>query len=162
MSDGDSAVQQPQQSQEQQVLQLRKIYLKDLSLETPLSPGIFSQEWKPEFNLQINTASTATDEDTHEVVLTLTISAKQEGQTGFLIEIQQAGLFLLKGFSREQLKPILGVFCPNTLFPYARESIDSLLVKSGFAPLQLNPINFDALYQQHLKAQQEQSSAAQH
>ena len=150
------------QNQPQQQLELKKIYLKDVSLETPHSPQIFTEQWKPDFNIQINSNAKAIADDTHEIVLTLTVTAKQGEQTGYLIEIQQAGIFSLKGFQREQLGPILGAFCPNMLFPYAREAIDSLLVKGGFPPLHLNPINFDAIYQQHRQAQQEKQTASQH
>ena len=137
-------------------LELQKVYLKDVSLETPNSPEIFTGQWKPEFSLQINTDSNRLADDVYEVILTLTATAKQGEKTGFLIEIQQCGIFGLKGFSKEQLGPTLGAFCPSTLFPYAREAIDSLLVKGGFPPLHLSPINFEAFYQQRMQAQQAQ------
>jgi preprotein translocase subunit SecB len=151
-----------QQQQVQQALALQKVYLKDVSLETPNSPQIFTENWKPEFNIQIGTTNNTLSEDVHEVVLSLTITAKHEDKTAYLIEIQQAGVFSLKGFNPQQKRPMLGAFCPNTLFPYAREAVDSLLIKGGFPPLHLNPINFDAIYQQQLKAQQEQQQAARH
>jgi preprotein translocase subunit SecB len=141
-------------AQLQQRLELQKVYLKDVSLETPNSPQIFTEQWQPQFNLQIHTTANPLSDNVYEVVLTLTVTAKQSDKTGYLIEIQQAGVFTLKGFSQQQLGPMLGAFCPNTLFPYAREAIDSLLVKGGFPPLHLSPINFDAIYRQQLNAQQ--------
>ena len=148
--------------QGEQQLQLQKVYIKDVSLETPNSPDIFTAQWKPTFNMQINTATKKLSDDVHEVVLSITVTAKHEEKTGFLIEIQQAGVFRLSGFGPEQLGPMLGAYCPNVLFPYARETVDSLVVRGGFPPLHLAPINFDAIYAQHVKAQQEQGSAAQH
>ncbi|MFO1352780.1 MAG: protein-export chaperone SecB [Gammaproteobacteria bacterium] len=146
----EAAQDKPQQAPQ---IELQKIYLKDVSLETPNSPKVFTEEWKPNFNLQINTATHALADPIHEVVLSITVTAKVGEKTAYLAEIQQAGIFALKGFSKDQIGPILGAFCPNTLFPYAREAIDSLLVKGGFPPLHLNPINFDALYMQHLQSQ---------
>lgn len=145
----------------QQTLTLQKVYLKDVSLETPNSPQIFTEDWKPEFNIQIGTSSNTLSEGVHEVVLSLTITAKQNEKNAYLVEIQQAGVFALQGFSQEQRGPMLGAFCPNTLFPYAREAVDSLLVKGGFPPLHLNPINFDAIYQQQVKARQQQQQQQQ-
>jgi preprotein translocase subunit SecB len=160
MTDETSAA--DQQQQVPQALTLQKVYLKDVSLETPNSPQIFTENWKPEFNIQIGTNNKVLSDDVHEVVLSLTITAKHDDKTAYLIEIQQAGVFTLKGFTAQQRGSMLGAFCPNTLFPYAREAVDSLLIKGGFPPLHLNPINFDAIYQQQLKAQQEQQQAARH
>jgi preprotein translocase subunit SecB len=160
MTDETSAADQQQQAP--QALTLQKVYLKDVSLETPNSPQIFTENWKPEFNIQIGTNNKVLSDDVHEVVLSLTITAKHDDKTAYLIEIQQAGVFTLKGFTAQQRGSMLGAFCPNTLFPYAREAVDSLLIKGGFPPLHLNPINFDAIYQQQLKAQQEQQQAARH
>jgi preprotein translocase subunit SecB len=160
MTDETSAADQQQQAP--QALTLQKVYLKDVSLETPNSSQIFTENWKPEFNIQIGTNNKVLSDDVHEVVLSLTITAKHDDKTAYLIEIQQAGVFTLKGFTAQQRGSMLGAFCPNTLFPYAREAVDSLLIKGGFPPLHLNPINFDAIYQQQLKAQQEQQQAARH
>lgn len=141
----------PQQPQQQ--FEIQKIYLKDVSVETPNSPLIFTEQWKPEVNLQLNHASKAVAEHVHEVVLTLTVTAKQGEKTAYLVEIQQAGIFGLRGFSDDQLGAMLGAYCPNMLFPYAREAISSLIQKSGFPPLLLNPVNFDVLYMQQLARQ---------
>ena len=146
------------QQQAQQQFEIQKIYLKDVSLETPNSPMIFTQQWKPEINLQINTAASQLAENVHEVVITLTVTAKQDDKVAYLVEVQQAGIFGLQGFSKEQMGPMLGAYCPNVLFAYGREAVDSLVSKGGFPQLMLKPVNFDALYLQHVKAQQAQKA----
>ena len=123
-----------------------RIYLKDVSLETPNSPKVFIQKFNPEVNLQLDTVAKMIDEDIYEVVLNMTVTAKQGEKTGFLVEIQQAGLFSVKGFDEAQKDRILGVRCPNTLFPYAREAISDLVTKGGFPPLLLAPFSFGAMY----------------
>ncbi len=141
----------------QQRFQIQRIYVKDISLETPNSPQMFQQQaWKPEVNLQLQTNSKRLGETLHEVVLTLTVTAKQGDTTAFLIEMQQAGLFAVENFTDQQLGPMLGAYCPNTLFPYARETIDSLLLKAGFPPLTLAPVNFEALYAQRVQQLRQQ------
>ncbi len=136
---------------------LHRIYLKDASFEIPNSPAVFTQDWKPEVNLQLNSSINPLEGEIYEVVLNVTVTAKQGDQTGFLAEIQQAGIFTVKGFDEQQKGAMLGAFCPNTLFPFAREVISDLVVKGGFPQLLLTPINFDALYAQKLK---QESSAA--
>ena len=139
-------------------LSITKIYLKDFSFESPQSPDIFRQgEWKPQTNLNLRSSHHPTEGDHHEMVLTVTIEAKEEDKTCFLIELQQAGLFEIAGYDGEELQAIVGSFCPNILFPYARESIASLIQKGGFPEFVLQPINFDALYMQ---SKQQQMAAA--
>jgi preprotein translocase subunit SecB len=140
---------------EAQQLDIQKIYLRDVSLETPNSPRVFAEQWNPQIQLQINTGTEALTEALREVVLTLTVTASLGDKTAFLVEVQQAGIFALQGFSEEQLGVILGAFCPGILFPYAREAVDSMVVKAGFPPLMLKPVNFDALYHQHVRSQQD-------
>ncbi len=144
----------------QQQIDIQKIYLRDASLETPNSPRIFAEQWSPQIKLQINTGTNALAENLHEVVLTLTVTATLGDRTAFLVEVQQAGVFALQGFAKEQLGALLGAFCPNMLFPYARETVDSMVVRAGFPPLMLKPINFDALYHQHVQARQVQQSGS--
>lgn len=130
-------------------LTISKIYLKDFSFESPQTPGIFRQsDWKPDTNLNLRSSHSPADGDFHEITLTITVEAKEGDKTCFLIELQQAGLFELAGYEGEELKAIIGSFCPNILFPYARESIASLIQKGGFPEFVLQPINFDALYMQ--------------
>lgn len=140
-------------------LTISKIYLKDFSFESPQTPSIFRQnEWKPQTNLNLRSVHNPIDDsDHHEIVLTITVEAKEDDKTCFLIELQQAGIFEIAGYEGEELKAIIGSFCPNILFPYARESIASLIQKGGFPEFVLQPINFDALYMQ---AQQQAAQQA--
>lgn len=139
---------------------IQKIYIKDVSFETPNSPSIFRDQWQPDVNLQLNNNVNQLDDGIHEVVLTLTVTAKIEDKTAFLIEIQQAGIFNIKGYSEQEMGAMAGAFCPNILFPYAREAISDIVTRGGFPQLLLAPINFDGLYQQHLQQQGEQTEVA--
>ena len=140
-------------------LAISKIYVKDFSFESPQSPGIFkSGDWKPETNLNLRSAHNAIEGNAHEVVLTITVEAKQEDTTLFLVEIQQAGIFEIAGYEGDEFGAIVGSFCPNILFPYAREAIAAIIQKGGFPEFVLQPINFDALYLQ-AKQQAEQQAA---
>lgn len=137
--------------------QLQRIYVKDLSFEAPGGYGIFQKQWKPKVQLDLNTTTSKIDDKNYEVVLTLTVTAKQEEETAFLVEIQQAGIFGCDGFSSQQLHQVLNMMCPNILFPYAREAVDSVVLKGSFPPLMIAPVNFEALYQQSLARQAEGS-----
>ena len=131
---------------------LQRIYVKDCSFEAPNAPAIFAeQEVEPEIQLNLRNAHTALGNDTLEVVLHVSAHAKVGQRTLFLIELDQAGIFQIKGYQAEELKRLLGTYCPTTLFPYARETISSMVAKGGFPPLTLQPINFDALYAQASK-----------
>ncbi|MBV1787745.1 protein-export chaperone SecB [Marinobacterium sp. D7] len=144
------------ENQTQPQFALKRVYLKDASLETPAAPQVFTKPWQPEVNLDINTRSNKLDDQHFEVVLSLTVTVKNEGEAAFLVEVQQAGIFLLAGLGEAETKHTLGAFCPNLLFPYAREAIDNLASKASFPALMLAPVNFDALYAQQLqKAQAE-------
>lgn len=137
---------------------LQRIYIKDASFEAPNAPQVFTKEWKPEIKLDLNSGARKLDDSHYEVFVKVTITATNDGETGFLVELVQAGLFTMVNIPEQQLKPMLGAMCPNILFPYLRESVDSLVVKGGFPALMLAPINFDGLYQQ--RVQQEASAAA--
>ena len=139
----------------QQQFAIQKLYLKDVSFESPASPAMFTKEWQPEVNLDMNTNSQALSEGVYNVALSLTVTVKNTEQTAFLVEVQQAGIFTVKGFAENEMGHMLGSFCPNILFPYAREAISDLVTKGGFPPLLLAPVNFDALYAQHLVQQQQ-------
>ena len=148
------------QEQPQQQFAMQRIYNKDISFESPSTPDIFRKQWQPKVNVDINTKSDKVDEQGNfDVVLTITITAKVEDDTAFLVEVQQAGIFMITGFEGEDLRRILGTAAPNILFPYARENIDSLCVKGGFPPVMLAPVNFDALYQQALNQAEQQQAA---
>ncbi|MGB5396064.1 MAG: protein-export chaperone SecB [Gammaproteobacteria bacterium] len=143
----------------EQQFAIQKIYLKDVSFESPNSPMVFTEgEFKPEINVQINSGHTAIGTDTHEVVLSVTVTAKKDDKTAFLVEVKQAGVFAITGFPQENLAGMLGAFCPETLFPYAREAVSELVSKGGFPQLLLAPVNFNALYTQHM--QQKQAATA--
>ena len=130
-------------------LSIGKIYLKDFSFESPQAPNVFRQtDWNPKTDLNLRSGHTALGEDQHEIVLTITVEAKAGDSTFFLVELQQAGLFEIAGYEGEELGAIIGSFCPNILFPYARETIASLVQKAGFPEFVLQPIHFDALYMQ--------------
>jgi preprotein translocase subunit SecB len=130
-------------------LAIQKIYVKDFSFESPLAPQVFSKaDWAPKTDLNLRSAHKSIEQNNHEVVLTITVEAKEEDQTIFLVELHQAGIFLITGYSESEMKAIVGSFCPNILFPYAREAIAAVISKGGFPEFLLQPINFDALYAQ--------------
>lgn len=139
---------------------MKRIYLKDASLECPNAPQIFSKQWAPSVNLEVNTQNAQLDEAHFEVALTLTVTVKVEEQTAFLIEVKQAGIFMISGFEPAQMHHTLGAYCPNLLFPYAREAVDNMAVKASFPALMLQQVNFDALYSQKLQQLMEQQKQA--
>jgi len=129
---------------------IQKVYVKDMSFETPNSPSIFTLKWEPEINLHLNSKSEMVQKGIYEVVISVTITAKIGDKTAYLAEANQAGIFTITGFEDEQFKAMLGAYCPTILYPYAREAISDLVGKGGFPQLVLAPINFDALYQQKI------------
>jgi len=142
-------------------LSITKIYVKDFSFESPQSPGVFrSNEWSPKTSLNLRSTHTPVDGDFHEVVLTISVEAKDNDKTVFLVELHQAGLFEVTGHTPDEASMLFGSFCPNILFPYARESISTIIQKGGFPEFVLQPINFDALYMQSLQQQQEQAASS--
>ena len=145
------------QQQEQQFI-IQRIYIKDVSFEAPNSPAVFTQEWNTDTNLDLQTQVNTLVNDNHEVELSITITVKSSDKVAFLVEVTQAGVFFITGYEPEQLNHLLAAYCPNILFPYAREVIASLVSKGSFPELHLSPINFDALYARRL--QEEQAKAA--
>ncbi len=136
---------------------MQHVYVKDMSFESPAAPEIFKQQFQPSVNMELNTKAEKLNDTEFEVVLTITITVKSQEDAAFLVEVQQAGIFLVAGFEDQQLAPLLGIAAPNMLFPYAREAVDSLAVKGGFPPLALRPVNFEHLFRQaQLQAQQQQ------
>ncbi len=133
---------------------IQRIYVKDLSYETPNTPAVFQQQWEPELNLDLNTTSTQLENGVYEVVLTVTATVANKKTTAFLVEVKQAGIFTIQGAPANQLDHLLNSFCPNILFPYAREAITSQVIRGSFPQLVLAPINFDALYMQQLEERQ--------
>ncbi|MDH5432539.1 MAG: protein-export chaperone SecB [Gammaproteobacteria bacterium] len=137
---------------------LQKLYLKDVSFEAPNSPEIFSQEYKPQVKVEMNSKARPVADKIFEVVLNITLSSELEGKTAFLVEVQQAGLFLLDGFNEQQANQILSTAAPEILYPYAREVIASLTGNGGFPAVHLAPVNFTALFME--KMQQAQAAQA--
>lgn len=144
----------------EQHFQLQKIYTKDISFETPNSPGIFTEKWEPEVNIELQSSGKLLSDDVHEVVLSVTVTAKIGEQTAYLVEVQQAGVFTIVGFGEKEHAQMVGSFCPNILFPYAREAISDVVAKGGFPQLLLSPVNFDALYAQHVQNQQKKNASS--
>jgi len=130
---------------------LQKIYIKDMSFETPHSPGIFQEQWNPTVNMDIENAMNVLGKDSYEVIIAVTVTVRFEEKTVYLIEVHQAGIFHIAGFPEDILKRTLATICPNILFPFAREVVSDLVTRGGFPQLLLAPVNFDALYQQQLK-----------
>lgn len=145
------------QESNQPVFNIEKIYVRDLSLEIPQAPTIFLERETPQIDVQLNTQTAPIEGDIYEVILTSTVTAKIGEKVMFLIEAKQAGIFRLSNLPKDDMEPVLAVMCPNILFPYLREVVSSISVRAGFAPIMLNPVNFDMLYQQH---KQEQAQAA--
>ncbi len=137
---------------------IQKVYTKDLSFETPNAPKIFRDKWEPVVDFNLGTKVDNLDEGVFEVTLTVTITVKSADNTAYLVEVNQAGIFTLGNFTEQEMGPMLGSFCPNILFPYAREVVSDLVAKGGFPQLLLAPVNFDALYNQHLQQMQEQAA----
>lgn len=138
---------------------VQRIYVKDSSFESPNAPSVFTKPWQPEVNLDMSTRTEQLGAGAFEVILTLTVTVKNDNETAFLVELQQAGIFTIAGLGEQELHHTLGAFCPNILFPYAREAIDSMVTKASFPPLMLAPVNFDALYAQQM-AQQAQNGSS--
>jgi preprotein translocase subunit SecB len=124
---------------------IAKIYVKDLSFESPQAPLIFQKNWRPEIKIDAQIQHRMIQESLYEVVLLLTIEAHEGQSVGFIVEIEQAGLFEIAGASDQQKQHILNVFCPGTLFPYARQAVDQALNLGGFPPLMLAPVDFEGL-----------------
>ncbi|WP_137937080.1 protein-export chaperone SecB [Chitinivorax sp. B] len=151
-----------QQSEQQPVFQIEKIYVKDLSLEIPHAPQVFLDRNQPEIDMQLRTNSTKIDEGYFENVLTVTVTAKAGDKTMFLAEASQAGIFQIRNVPEEDMSPILGIGCPNILFPYVRETISDMVNRAGFPPVILAPINFEVLYAQQQASNEQPAPAATH
>jgi preprotein translocase subunit SecB len=126
-------------------LVLQAVYLKDCSFEAPLGPRV-TGDWNPQISLDLNTVVNAVEGDLREIVLTVTVSAKQGDRTAFLIEVKQAGAFLMQNLAPDDFKRAAGVICPGVLFPYARSTVSNLVSQGGFPQLLLPPVNFEALF----------------
>lgn len=131
---------------------IQRIYVKDLSFESPQTPNIFNNpEWKPEVNIELSVKNEKLQNNTYEVLLLITVTLNHEKKAVLVTEIKQAGIFTVEGVEGEQLNHLLASYCPNILFPYAREVISDVVVRGGFPQLLLAPVNFDALYEESKK-----------
>lgn len=149
-----------EQQQAQGQFSLQRIYVKDLSFETPHAPHTFMANWQPDVSIELSTqASRLEDGKNYEVVLSLTVTAKNDNATAFLVEVKQAGIFLIEGVPDAQLAGLLGAYCPNVLFPYARETISDVVARGSFPQLLLAPVNFDAAFAEAQRKRQASGNA---
>jgi preprotein translocase subunit SecB len=150
------AQEQPTPAPQKQLF-LQKIYVKDLSFESPKAPMVFTTNVSPQTQLNVRSSAQQVAPDTQEVTLVITVEAKDKDSTLFIAEVKQSGIFVIQGYTAEEQAVLLGSFCPNTLYPFAREAIADLVTKGGFPPLLLQPLNFDAIFAQ---AMQERAARA--
>jgi preprotein translocase subunit SecB len=151
----------PQAADQQQEIQfnMQRIYTKDISFETPNSPAVFQKEWKPEIKLDIDTRTQELGTNLFEVILSVTVTATNDGETAFLCEVQQAGIFAIGDMPDNNKAHMLGSYCPNLLFPYARETVSNLVNRGTFPVLNLAPVNFDAIFAQYVQKRQAEAAA---
>jgi preprotein translocase subunit SecB len=138
---------------------IEKLYVRDASIEVPNAPQIFTERTAPQVNVELGNAAQRLDEGIFEVSIKVTVTAKIGEKTAFLVEVTQAGIFAIRNVPDENLEAIIGITCPNILFPYAREAVSDMVTRAGFAPVLLNPINFEALYMQQKQQQAENAGA---
>ena len=146
---------------QQPVFNIEKLYVKDLSVEVPNAPAIFMEREAPQIDVNMSTESRAMGNDAYHSSITVTITAKIADKTMFLIECTQGGIFRIQNVPQDQLPMVLGIGCPNIVFPYLRETVSDVVIRAGFPPLLLNPVNFEALFAQQQAAQQQQAVPAQ-
>lgn len=138
---------------------VQKVYVKDISFETPNTPEVFKMEWKPEVDMNMSNKATAIGDDHFDVVLTVTLTVKIGDTTAYLVEVNQAGIFLIKNLPEDVIDRMLSIVCANILFPFVREAVSDVITRGGFPQLLLAPVNFDALYEQQ-KGEAETESEA--
>lgn len=158
--DQENAQATGEEQAQQPAFSIEKIYVKDVSLEIPNAPQVFLQRETPEVGIELHNAAASIGDGVFEAVITVTVTSKIEDKTVFLVEVAQAGIFQIRNVPNEAVEGILGVTCPNILFPYAREAVSDLVTRAGFPPVLLNPINFEALYLQQKQQQQAQAGDA--
>ncbi|HZR36549.1 MAG TPA: protein-export chaperone SecB [Nevskia sp.] len=139
---------------------LQRIYLKDASVEVPQAPQVFTRQWTPQVDVQVGTAAMPLGGSAHQVMLSITVTAKLGEEVAFLVEIHQGGIFDISGFAEAEIQAVVAGYCPGVIFPFAREAVADLIQRSGFPPILLQPINFEALYVEHLARSREQNAAA--
>jgi len=164
MADENQATNGAEQQGQTAQFHIQRIYVKDISFESPNAPAIFSKEWKPEIKLDLDTKTNKVNDENFEVILSVTVTAMMGEETAFLCEVQQAGIFTIGEMPDQNKAHMLGSFCPNLLFPYAREAISNMVNRGTFPPLNLAPVNFDAIftaYMQKRAAQQKEGEQSQ-
>ena len=146
----------------QPLFNIEKLYVKDLSVEVPNAPAIFLERESPQIDVNLATANLSMGDGLYQASITVTVTAKTGDKTMFLVECSQVGIFRIQNVPEDQLPMVLGIGCPNIVFPYLRETISDVVIRAGFPPVLLNPVNFEAIYQQQLAQQPTDSSAATH
>ena len=147
---------EPQRQQQPATFQIEKVYVKDVSLEIPNAPNVFLEQTQPQLEVRIDTAAQAFADGYYEVTVSATVTARAGERTIFLVEAAQAGIFAIRNVPAQELDPLLGIACPNVIFPYLRETISDLVVRGGFPPVLLAPLSFETLYLQRMQAQQQE------
>jgi preprotein translocase subunit SecB len=149
-----------EQQNAEQVFQMQRVYLKDASLELPNAPQVFLDRNQPKIEVQVDVGGQRLSETVFESEVTVTVTARLEEVVAFLVEVKQAGIFEITGMPEEQLEPIVGILCPNMIYPYLRANVADLITRTGFPPVHLSDINFEQFYQQRLAAAQEAAASA--
>lgn len=137
---------------------IQRLFVRNISFESPMAPDVFLSTWKPQIKIDLNTQHRALEDDRHEIILRITVTAMLEEKTAFLVEVEQGCIAVVSGFADPQKGQMIGAYIPSMLFPYAREAIDNLVTRGSFPALMLAPVNFDALYQQRLQQQADASA----
>jgi preprotein translocase subunit SecB len=146
-------------AQNQPVFSIEKLYVKGISLEIPNAPQVFLEREAPQVDIQLHHESQPVEDGVYQTLLTVTVTAKAKEKTLFLVEVAQAGIFVIRNVPAEELEPVLAIACPNILYPYVREVVSDTVTRAGFPPVVINPVNFEALYQAQKQAQVEQPAA---
>jgi preprotein translocase subunit SecB len=149
------------QQNNQPIFSIEKVFVKDLSLEIPNAPQVFLEREAPTVDIQLHHNSTGIEEGVYQTILTVTVTAKVNDKTMFLVEAAQAGVFVVRNIPSQELEAVLAIACPNILFPYVREVISDTVVRAGFPPVILSPVNFEAIYAQQRDSQQAASPQVQ-
>jgi preprotein translocase subunit SecB len=144
-----------QDKQQEPQFMIQRVYVKDASFEAPNTPDVFKEDWEPKLDLDLSSRSKKVEDNIYEVELNVTATVNNKDKVAFISEVKQAGIFTIEGAPEDQLGHLLGSFCPNILFPYAREVVSDMVMKASFPQLVLAPVNFDALYMQQLEQQKE-------
>jgi len=148
------------QQPNQPVFSIEKLFVKDLSVEVPNAPKIYLERDTPQVEIQMNTAANPIDEGYFEVVVSVTVTAKLAEKTVFLVEASQGGVFQIRNVPQGEIESVLGITCPNILYPYVREVVSDAVVRAGFAPVLLNPVNFEAIFQAQREAKTQSQAGA--